>query len=59
MTCDDYTMIHKVILFIEKKTNYGIGKLLGENNVLFKNEVFLQLGSVRPSVRTRQLGPFR
>ena len=25
---------------------------------LFKDEVFLQLGSVRQSVRTRQLGPF-
>ncbi len=29
------------------------------HHLFFKNEVFLHLGSVRPSVRTRQLGPFR
>ncbi len=27
--------------------------------LIFKNEVFLHFGSVRPSIRTRLLGPFR
>ncbi len=44
---------HSVHLQQELKAKTGI-KL-----TIFINEVFLKLGSVRPSVSPRQLGPFR